>query len=168
MFQRAAPLGYQQLTLSSTATGLTLPYGSQQASGSACNLLGKTLTVGGTVTGTFAVGQTVVGTGIPANTTIVGQGGPGSNTWQLSAACTTETGEAVTAYQTLNVNFAEIRVSTANANWRDDGTAPTASVGMPMLSTDPLFEYAGALQNIQFIAQTGSPVLNVSYYSLSG
>lgn len=169
MFQRAAPLGFQQITLGASALGLTLPTGPQQASGSSCNVTGKTLTVGGTVTGSFQVGQTVTGTGIPANTTIVSQGIPGSNTWEMSAAGTTQTGIAVSAFQTLRVDFALFRVATANANWRDDGVAPTATIGMPILSTDIApFEYAGSLLNIQFIAQSAAPVLNVSYYSLSG
>lgn len=65
--------------------------------------------------------------------------------------------------------MAVMRVETANARWRDDGTAPTTSAGMPMDSTDTVpFEYWGTLAAIQFIAQSGSPVLNVSYYSTAG
>lgn len=167
MFQRGVALGFQQLSSLSVATGLTLPVGRQLASGSSCNLSGNLLTVGGTVTGTFAVGQTVQGTGIPANTVIASQGAT-SNKWQLSNPCTTETGEAVTAYQSLNVGLAIIRVATQNVNWRDDGTAPTTTIGMPMTPTDPPFEYMGNILGIEFIAQTAGAVLSVSYYSLSG
>lgn len=48
--------------------------------------------------------------------------------------------------------------------WRDDGTAPTASVGMPLAVGVPL-QYDGDLKNIQFIEQTGGAKLNISYYS---
>lgn len=65
-------------------------------------------------------------------------------------------------------NVAIISSDTANVRWRDDGTAPTASVGMQLKSTDAALEYWGPLANIQFILVTGSPVLNVSYYRISG
>ena len=56
-----------------------------------------------------------------------------------------------------------IYVETAGVRWRDDGTAPTATVGM-LLSAGQAFQYAANLAAIQFIAQSGSPVVNVSYY----
>jgi hypothetical protein len=168
MFQRAAPVGYQQVSVAGTAVGLTLPVGPTQATASSCNLTGNQLKVGGTVAGTFAVGQTATGVGIPANTTITQQGAPGSNTWILSNPCTTETGEAVVASQTLHIDMVILRCVTASVNWRDDGVAPTASIGMPMLDTDAQFEYAGAALGIQFISQTGTAVLSVSYYKFSG
>jgi hypothetical protein len=48
--------------------------------------------------------------------------------------------------------------------WRDDGVAPTASVGMilPVLVT---LSYDGDLNRIQFIQQAASAILNVSYYA---
>ena len=168
MNQRAAALGYQQITTAlSAAVGLTLPVGVQKAQGTACDLLNRRLTVGGTVTGAFGVGQIVQGTGIPANTSIVS---PGTlpNTWILSAACTTETGETVTAYAPVACDFAIIKCTAQTVMWRDDGVAPTATIGMPMLVTDPPLEYGGALANIQFIQATASAVLDVSYYKLAG
>lgn len=64
---------------------------------------------------------------------------------------------------------AVIRVETADVRWRDDGTPPTASVGFPMLHTDTVpFEYWGDLSAIEFIAISGSPVLNVLYYRIAG
>lgn len=59
--------------------------------------------------------------------------------------------------------WATLCLETANARWRDDGTAPTATVGMP-LTTGQCMQYAGPLSAVQFIAQTGSPVLTISYY----
>lgn len=47
--------------------------------------------------------------------------------------------------------------------WRDDGTDPTASVGMP-LAVGETIPYTGFLENLKFIEQTASAKLNVSYY----
>lgn len=59
--------------------------------------------------------------------------------------------------------FALIIAETQNVRWRDDGTAPTASVGMPLIVGVPL-QYDGDLSKIQFIEQTASAKLNISYY----
>lgn len=48
--------------------------------------------------------------------------------------------------------------------WRDDGVAPTGSVGMP-LAIGTTLSYDGNLQNIRFIEQAASAKLNVSYYA---
>ena len=56
-------------------------------------------------------------------------------------------------------------VSEAQAvRWRDDGTAPTASVGMP-LAVGTSLSYDGDLKAIRFIQQAASATLNVSYYA---
>ena len=66
-------------------------------------------------------------------------------------------------------DFAIMRASTADVSWRDDGIAPTASVGFPLLHTDvDPFEYHGDLGAFEAIAVSGSPVLNVSYYRTAG
>jgi len=59
--------------------------------------------------------------------------------------------------------FIEVCVETANVRYRDDGTNPTASVGMPVAS-GTCFPYAAAIGAIAFIAQSGSPIVNVSFY----
>ena len=48
--------------------------------------------------------------------------------------------------------------------WRDDGTAPTTTIGMRIFSGQEL-DYTGDLTMIQFITGSGSPVLNVSFYA---
>jgi hypothetical protein len=48
--------------------------------------------------------------------------------------------------------------------WRDDGTTPTASIGMPLSVNDVLIYDAAGLASIKFIEQTASGKLNVSYY----
>lgn len=110
-FSNAAQLMGQQLgitgterniitgSLSGTVMTVTAVVGSTDASGTSCNLNGTTLTVGGTLTGNFAVGQTVTGTGVPAGTTItdLGTGTGGAGTYTLSQTCTTESSETITA-----------------------------------------------------------------------
>lgn len=57
-----------------------------------------------------------------------------------------------------------IRTEAQAVRWRDDGTNPSATVGMQMLTTDaPLF-YSGPLRNIKFIEVTSGAKLNISYY----
>ena len=60
-----------------------------------------------------------------------------------------------------------IAIITAEAQgvrWRDDGVAPTASVGMP-LAAGVTLQYDGDLSQIQFIQQTSGAIINVTYYS---
>jgi hypothetical protein len=52
----------------------------------------------------------------------------------------------------------------ASARWRDDGTAPTSTVGM-ILSTGQELDYSGDLTMIQFIIAANVPILNISYYA---
>jgi len=64
----------------------------------------------------------------------------------------------------VGATMALIVAETQAVRWRDDGTAPTASVGMP-LATGTSLSYDGDLKAIRFIQQTASAVLNVSYYA---
>lgn len=59
--------------------------------------------------------------------------------------------------------IALITPETQAVRWRDDGVAPTASVGMP-LAAGVTLQYDGDLTKIQFIEQTASAKLNISYY----
>jgi len=59
--------------------------------------------------------------------------------------------------------FALIIAESTGVRWRDDGTAPTSTVGMPLAVGVPL-QYDGDLTKIQFIEQSASSKLNVSYY----
>src|SRR5258706_4123756 len=75
------------------------------------------------------------------------------------------TGAPMTAGTGLTVpagaTMALISVSGATVRWRDDGTAPTASIGMPVTASQE-FQYSGNLSKIQFIG-TGA-TLDISYY----
>jgi hypothetical protein len=50
---------------------------------------------------------------------------------------------------------------TANIRWRDDGTAPTAAIGMSLVFGQLPVTYNGTLSKLQFIS--GGP-LNVTFY----
>ena len=60
--------------------------------------------------------------------------------------------------------IAIITPETQTVRWRDDGVAPTASVGMP-LAAGVTLQYDGDLTKIQFIEQTASAKINISYYA---
>lgn len=60
--------------------------------------------------------------------------------------------------------FALIVAEGQAVRWRDDDTAPTASVGMPLAVGVPL-QYDGDLTKIKFIEQAVGAKLNISYYS---
>jgi hypothetical protein len=60
--------------------------------------------------------------------------------------------------------MALIVAETQPVRWRDDGAAPTASIGMP-LAVGSTLNYDGDLKNIRFIQQAASATLNVSYYA---
>jgi len=51
-----------------------------------------------------------------------------------------------------------------SVRWRDDGTDPTASVGMPVAAGSYL-SYDGDLRRIKFIQQSASAKINISYYA---
>jgi hypothetical protein len=53
---------------------------------------------------------------------------------------------------------------TQTVRWRDDGVAPTASVGMPAAAGTYL-SYDGDLNRIRFIEVSASAELNITYYA---
>jgi hypothetical protein len=62
--------------------------------------------------------------------------------------------------------YALITPETQAVRFRDDGTAPTATVGMP-LSVGATLKYTGGysgLKALQFIEQTASAKLNIYYF----
>jgi hypothetical protein len=60
--------------------------------------------------------------------------------------------------------FALIQSEVANLRYRDDGTAPTAAIGMRLLSASTPQEYTGSLTALRFIAEGAGAFLNVTYY----
>ena len=56
-------------------------------------------------------------------------------------------------------------VEFAPARYRDDGSMPTAAIGMPLAVGEKLF-YAGNLSALRFAGQAGA-LLNVLYYGFA-
>jgi hypothetical protein len=64
----------------------------------------------------------------------------------------------------VRTGWAVICVETAAIRWRDDGVAPSTTVGMPV-AIGQCFYYSGTFATLRVIAQSGSPVVNISFYS---
>jgi hypothetical protein len=58
-----------------------------------------------------------------------------------------------------------IQAEGADVRWADDGTTPTASLGM-IIPNGVVLEYEGDLSKIKLIQAAASAKLNVSYYRL--
>lgn len=74
----------------------------------------------------------------------------------------------LSAVKTLTVpadtRIALIQPEAQNVRWRDDGTNPTASVGM-IITADSILTFDGDLSTMEFIEVAATAKLNVSYYS---
>ena len=80
--------------------------------------------------------------------------------YQQISTLTASTGLTVPVGATMALIVPEAQ----NIRWRDDGTAPTASVGMPV-TVGSFLNYDGDLNKIRFIEQASGSKLNVSYYA---
>lgn len=85
--------------------------------------------------------------------------------YQQFAAGAVDTAQALTIPTTRGQrpSYAIITAVTQAIRWRDDGTAPTTAVGMPLPVNTP-FVYDGDLAAIRIIASTAGAEVNVSYY----
>ena len=90
--------------------------------------------------------------GLKSTTTCLG--------YQQITSLTSSTALTVPAGATLALIVPE----TQSVRWRDDGIAPTASVGM-LVPAKSSMSYDGDLKAIRFIAATSGAILNVSYYA---
>ena len=60
--------------------------------------------------------------------------------------------------------IAVIQVLSQNVRWRDDGNAPTSSVGMQLAVGNDIL-YTGDLDTIRFIEESAGAEININYYS---
>jgi len=60
-------------------------------------------------------------------------------------------------------SFCIITPITQAIRWRDDGTNPTTTVGMPQVVNVP-FTYNGNLKSFKMISQTAGAEVDISYY----
>lgn len=61
-----------------------------------------------------------------------------------------------------------LQAETQNIRWRDDGTDPTASVGMLLVAGDSPTIWEGDYSVLRFIEATASAKLNVTFYRQMG
>lgn len=157
------PLGYCQLSAAQLAASIGL---------ASCTRAAFTGTGSGTaltttsVSGIILIGDGVAGTGVPAGTTVVSQTSGtvgGAGVYVTSVATTSGSASLTSGGIPPGATAAYLQVDTAAVRYRDDGGAPTASVGVSIASAGTLF-YAGTLSKIRFILQTGSPLVNIAFY----
>ena len=95
----------------------------------------------------------------------------------LPVTTATTTGRLAKGYQQLSslasaqtltppagATFALVACEGQSVRWRDDGTSPTASVGMELMVGQTLV-YDGPLAAISFIQEAASAKLNVAFYA---
>jgi hypothetical protein len=163
---RQTPMGFCALSSVATATKVTT---SNCVFGSFTGVLsGTTLTVSA-LTGSVLTGQVVVGTGVAANTVIAGQltGTPGAaGTYRVSISQTVASVAMTTAGVPTGATYAVACAYTQAVNWRDDKVAPTATVGTggQGIPAGQCIPYNGTLTEIQFIQQTTTAVVALTFY----
>ena len=81
--------------------------------------------------------------------------------YQQLAAVTSATALSLTVPNASRI--AQICVGATAVRYRDDGTAPTSSLGMTAAAAG-CFQYSAALTAIQFISVSTTTTLDVSYY----
>jgi hypothetical protein len=114
---------------------------SNAATSTASSISTTTLTVGGTVTGTFAVGQTIYGTGVTAGTTItaLGTGSGGAGTYTVSTSQTvasTAINSGFTSYDFLGLPSWVKRVTVMFNGVSTSGTSnPLIQIGAGSVTT---------------------------------
>ncbi len=72
-------------------------------------------------------------------------------------------GSAVGLSPPAGARLALIQATDQDVRWRDDGTDPTASVGVQLRAGDDLW-YTGDVSVISLIEQSSGATVNVSYY----
>lgn len=86
---------------------------------------------------------------------------------QLVAPNTATLVSSCAGFSTFLANGANVmivRADTQAIRWRDDGTSPSATVGMPLLVADPPFLYSGTLANVSVISSTAGANVNITFY----
>lgn len=163
--QAMVPLGNCQLSAAQLAASIGLASCTRAAftgTGAGTNLTTSA------VTGIIKPGDAVAGTGVPAATTIVSQtsGTPGGAGVYVTSAATTSSGASLTSGGIpFGATMVWLQAETANVRYRDDGGAPQGAVGSILFfGAGGGLLYGGTLSAVRFILQSGSPLLNASFY----
>jgi len=95
------------LTVQGNSNLSTAIYTYPAATSTASTIAGTVLTIGGTVTGTFFIGQVLNGTGITAGTYITsfGTGSGGTGTYNISVSHTISVAQAINGYTGSGMNY---------------------------------------------------------------
>lgn len=173
---RNTPAGFCAITSLGSATKIT---SANCVFGSFTGVIaGTTLTVSA-LTGSLVPGQPVVGTGIPAGTSVQSQqtgatGLAGNYTLNYPQGTTTlavGSESMTTAGVPTSAGYALICAYVQAVNYRDDPTPPTATPGtggqglVPASSTIPTcIGYNGTFTNLQFFQQASGAILGISFY----
>lgn len=99
-------------------------------------------------------------TGMPVNPVAPFQGMPLG--YQQISAATLQSATLLTV--PAGSTYAVITPEGGNVRWRDDGVAPTATVGMPLLVGEHLVYASAGLAALDFIDQDANGILNIVYY----
>lgn len=62
------------------------------------------------------------------------------------------------------VNYCMVQADGQNVRYRDDGTDPTASIGMILIAGDPPTKFTHAFSLLRFVEAASGAKLNVRYY----
>ena len=85
---------------------------------------------------------------------------------QITSLAGPKTLASVTGGIPSDTVFVILQAETQNIRWRDDGTDPTPSTGMRLLTTEHPYDFHGDVPAISFIAETAGAILNVTFYGL--
>jgi len=100
----------------------------------------------------------------PSQATVTGYRRPLGYSQIANATLASATGIVLpTPPRDTQAGYAVIQCNGGVVRWRDDGTAPTATVGMSIPSGGEL-DYVGELSAIKFISSSGTPILDVAIY----
>lgn len=101
----------------------------------------------------------------PSEATITGERRPlGYQQVTPTGTAAGVTPPAVPAASGLVPGYMVVQCNGGVVRWRDDGTAPTASIGMSIADGSEM-NYVGDFYAIQFILSSGTPILDISFYA---
>lgn len=165
--QFMVPLGYCQLNATQLGSAIALSSCVRASfTGSAGSPNASQLVVT-SVTGIIKLGDVVAGTGVTSGTTIVSQvsgTAGGAGTYLLSAINTASSSSLTSGGIPVGATMAFLQAETADVRYRDDGAAPSAALGNIVVHGIPGILYTGSLSALQFIALSGSPLLDIGFY----
>ena len=154
------------MSASTAITVSTCALASFTGTGSGTNLTAAS------VTGLLEPGDTLSGTGVPAGTIILSQssGVPGGAGVYVTSASTTSSSASLTAGGVPGAaNYSVLCAYTQGINYRDDGVAPTGTLGSggQGVAAGNCIPYDGTFSALHFIQQTAGALLGISFYKRS-